>query len=347
MKLHIRPYLKALILIFNIIGFTANTQAQTSPMPDSAKNFLDTVINIIHRESLNSDSVNWDNLKNEVYHRAENAKTIKDLFPAIRYIFDQLHDNHGAIVYKGIHYGATHKPVPQIDKELMLKVKAVGYPKLKVRVLNNNYGYVLVPALEASSTDDYNKYAQQIKDSICSIYSKKIKGWIIDLRLNPGGNMWPMLGGIGVIIGDGKVGSFVNKKGEILQAWSVKNGDAYFDTARLTTTISKCNIGHKIKIAVLIGPLTQSSGEAIAIALEGRPNTMFFGENTGGFTTANMPNQLNYNITLLVASSIEADRNKKPYPKLVTPDVFIAGGDDFIDLDKDAKIIAALKWLKH
>ncbi|HWD86900.1 MAG TPA: S41 family peptidase [Mucilaginibacter sp.] len=195
--------------------------------------------------------------------------------------------------------------------------------------------------------DDYNKYAQAIKDSICSIYSKKIKGWIIDLRLNPGGNMWPMLGGIGLIIGDGKVGSFVNSKGEMEHIWSIKGGDAYNDTNRFTFSICRCASKHKnLKVAVLIGPLTQSSGEAIAIALEGRPDTKFFGENTGGYTTANLTHELMYNFSLLVASFIEADRHKNLYRHMVKPDILLEGGDNFIELNKDTKVITALNWLK-
>jgi len=334
-----------LFLLLCAISFSAGAQTPVAPMPDSVKRFLDTVINIFRNESLNRDSVNWDTVKKEVYHKAENAKNVKDMIPAVRYIFDQLHDNHGAILYKGIPYGA-HKPRQQYSKALMTQLSAAGAAKLKVQLLDNNYGYILVPSIQTSNTDDYSKYAQDIKDSICRINSKKIKGWIIDLRLNPGGNMWPMLGGIGAIIGDGNVGSFINNKGEMQQVWSVKNGDAYYDTTRLTSTGSKCDIKSR-KIAVLIGPITQSSGEAIAISLKGRPNTLFFGENTGGYTTANLTHELSYHFSLNVASFIEADRNKKAYRYLVEPDILIVGGDNFIDLSQDIKVIAALNWLKH
>ncbi|WP_295672956.1 S41 family peptidase [uncultured Mucilaginibacter sp.] len=334
-----------LLLLGIVLNSSANAQTDTINMPDSVKTFLDTVITIIHAEALNKDSVNWDTLKKEVFHKAGSARNIKDLVPSIRYIFDKLHDAHGAIIYKGIPYGA-HKLRPQYSNELMAQVTKLGIPKLKVRVLNHNYGYVLIPAITADF-NEVNKYAQEIKDSICSIDPKKVKGWIIDLRLNPGGNMWPMLGGIGSLIGDHQAGSFVNNKGETLHTWSIKNGDAYYDTTRLTWTTGKCLAKNKkYKIAVLIGPITQSSGEAIAISLKGRPRTMFFGENTGGYTTANITNILKYGCTLLVASSEEADRNNKAYNQFVKPDISIPGGDDFTDIEKDEKLKAALSWLK-
>ncbi len=335
---------------FIIILTSSNSvkaQSDAAKMPDSVKYFLDTVVNIIHKEALNKDSVNWTLLSKEVYEKTVNAKKLPDVIPAIQYIFDQLHDNHGAIIYKHIQYG-SHKIKPSYSKELMEQIKTIGTsPKLKVQILENNYGYILIPSINSTNVQENSRYAQEIKDSIYSISSKKLKGWIIDLRLNPGGSMYPMIGGIGSIIGDGTAGTFINNNKHILNVWSIKNGDVYIDTMRNTYTINPNNINYtSTKIAVLIGPITQSAGEATAISMKGRLNTRFFGENTGGFTTGNVTHILNNNISLLVATSVETDRNNNEYRTVVTPDVLIYGGDNFFDLYKDKKIEAALSWFK-
>jgi len=338
-------FFSLIIILASSISVKAQSDAAT--MPDSVKHFLDTVVNIIHKEALNRDSVNWALLTKEVYEKAANANKLQDVIPAIQYIFDQLHDNHGAIIYKHVQFG-SHKTKPSYSKELMEQIKTIGMPpKLKVKILENNYGYILIPSINSTNVQENSKYAQEIKDSIYSISSKKLKGWIIDLRLNPGGNMYPMIGGIGAIIGDGKAGTFINNNKQILNVWSIKNGDVYVDTTHSTYTINRNNINYKgTKIAVLIGPITQSAGEATAISMKGRPNTRFFGENTGGFTTGNITHALKDNISLLVAASIETDRNNNVYRTMVTPDVLIYGGDNFLDLNNDKKIEAALSWLK-
>ena len=92
--------------------------------------------------------------------------------------------------------------------------------------------------------------------------------------------------------------------------------------------------------------LPQSAGEATAISLKGRPDTRFFGENTGGFTTGNIVHVLSSRFTLLIASLTEADRDGNRYPEVVEPDELIPGGDNFVDLTKDKKVFSALNWLK-
>ena len=236
---------------------TFNAHAQPARRPDSVKVFLDTVIRIMRREALNRDKVNWDSLQNGAYVRSANAANCPALIPAIQYLFEQLHDHHGAIVYRGMHYGARVQG-PAYSNELMTQVGAIGgIPKLKTAILENGYGYVLVPSIEIKNQSENTMYAQQIKDSICRLNTVKLKGWIIDLRLNPGGSMYPMIGGIGSLIGDGKVGFFADYNNKIQHSWSIKNGEVYYDTTQLTYTVNKCPSKNKhIKIAVLIGPLT-------------------------------------------------------------------------------------------
>ena len=45
--------------------------------------------------------------------------------------------------------------------------------------------------------------SSEIQNSICELVQKGAEKWIIDLRFNGGGNMFPMVEGISNIIGDG------------------------------------------------------------------------------------------------------------------------------------------------
>jgi carboxyl-terminal processing protease len=83
----------------------------------------------------------------------------------------------------------------------------------------------------------------------------------------------------------------------------------------------------------------------MAVALKGKPGTLFIGEPTAGLTTMNVTFTLGKH-TLAVAASIIADRNGKVYRGSIVPDVEIKAGDDFNNLWNDTKVTAALNWMK-
>src|ERR1700744_1547024 len=99
--------LKRIAVLICILVVPAIVKAQrlhNSRMPDSVKSFMDTVVNIFRRNELNKDSIDWNAFRNDISQKVDTITTIKGLIPTIRYMFDQLHDNHGNIVYKGMPY---------------------------------------------------------------------------------------------------------------------------------------------------------------------------------------------------------------------------------------------------
>ena len=99
-------------------------------------------------------------------------------------------------------------------------------------------------------------------------------------------------------------------------------------------------------ITVLLSGLTASSGEIVAVSLQGRPATRFLGKPTYGATTANTSYQIRGTSYLTVAGSVDADRQGHSYPIHLQPDEVIMGGDNFADFQQDTKVLAALNWLK-
>jgi carboxyl-terminal processing protease len=339
--------LSALTLFFILFSNVTHGQNIKKTMNDSVKRYIDTIINIVHHQSLFKDSVNWAAIRDSVYINANGAETIEAALPAIQYIFRAIKDKHGALIYKGKWYTWNiNSTMPFIRKELLDQLKA-GPIKVKTDLFEGKYGYIQIPYIGVTDPTEVNEYAQQIQDSVCKLNQSGIKGWIIDLRLNRGGNMAPMITGIGNLIGDGKLGSFTDANGAVQKEWILKDGELYFDNLKLTAIENKCSVANNIKIAVLISQITASSGETTAIALKGRSNTKFFGEITSGFVTANKMYFLDQFSTLLVANSYEADRNHHIYKDFVKPDVTIIEGDNFLYLKNDTKIKAALKWLSE
>jgi carboxyl-terminal processing protease len=91
---------------------------------------------------------------------------------------------------------------------------------------------------------------------------------------------------------------------------------------------------------VLIGPRTASSGEAVAVALRGRPRSRSFGSPSYGQTIANTVIGLADGAAIALAVLIEVDRTGREYPSGIEPDEFVLG-ESFSKLADDAVVRAA------
>ncbi|MBK0378462.1 S41 family peptidase [Mucilaginibacter segetis] len=338
----------ALLIILCFLAFKPAQAQIVISKTDSVHRLVDTVLQFAKDRSFYRGQVNWISVTDSVQKKASNATSIKEAIPAIQLLFRLLGDHHGFITYGNTSYGWHHGDAP-LDRNLhqgLLKKYREGY-HLTPKVIEKKYGYLLLPNNNPTHPGDLEKIGQQIRDSLALFNGHGFKGVIIDLRLNPGGSMWPMIGGLAALFGPGKLGAFAFPEPQPDEAWGIENNKVY-DGADTTYSVkSRGKDLSSMKVVVLIGPYTRSSGEALAISFKGRPNTWFIGENSGGYTTANESIQFTNQIGIFIATSVEADRNGRIYPDYIKPDAEIIGGDNFDDLTKDKKIIAALEWLKH
>ena len=318
-----------------------------APLPDSVKTFLDKSLTLLETYSLERSTVNWPQLRQQVYQKAQGAQSVRELLPVYPFLFEQLKDDHGWLTYKGKTYKWRNTARPAYANTAVKEALATR-PRVLVKMLPGNVGYVQLPGINAGgSLQAMRDAAKVVQDSLCRLNPDKAKAWIIDLRLNDGGAMAPMLAGIAPLLGDGYLGGFVDKDGKPDQQWYLKQGNFYLDTMRITTLQNRCPVRKTDKpIAVLLSGMTASSGEIVAISLKGRSKTRFIGEPTYGATTANESYQISGSSYLTIAGTQETDRNKVVYRPNVSPDELITGGDNFTDLSKDVKVAAAFKWLK-
>ncbi|MBO0357874.1 hypothetical protein J0X19_07950 [Hymenobacter sp. BT186] len=336
--------LLVLLLVATRVG---QCQTATAPLPDSVQAFLDKSLTLLETYSLERGAVNWPQLRQQVQQKAQGAQSVRELLPIYPFVFEQLKDDHGWLSYQGKTYKWRNTARP-VYTNTAVKAALAKKPGVLVKMLSGNVGYVQLPGINAGgSLQAMRDAALVVQDSLCRVNPNKAKAWVIDLRLNDGGAMAPMLAGLAPIIGDGYLGGFVDKDGKPDQQWYLKHGNFYMDTLQVTTLQNRCPMRRpNIPVAVLLSGMTASSGEIVAISLKGRPNTRFFGEPTYGATTANESYRISGSSYLTIAGMQETDRNKVVYRPNVVPDVLITGGDNFTDLRQDAKVAAALKWLK-
>jgi carboxyl-terminal processing protease len=317
----------------------------------NVKATLDSVIRKAKETSLYSSSTDWKNLQNLIYQKAENAKTIQELKPAFETLLNGLRDHHGKIInaadYSPIAHFTDQKNQRFIDnRERDIETWKVMNDisiKFSYKILEGKIGYLKIVGIAPNV--DIEKESKAIRKAIIKLSKKRIDQWVIDLRYNTGGNMNPMMAGIGSLVGDGIVGKLVNLKGDVLDTWEIKKGNFIYLGSEVVNLPNKPKFKKNPKIAVLTSRWTTSSGEIVATTLKGRPNTKFFGEATGGFTTNNNWETISNQLILSISSGIYCDRNGTIYEKNIPVDVEIPF-EIVADTEKDKCVIEAKKWLK-
>jgi C-terminal processing protease CtpA/Prc len=163
-------------------------------------------------------------------------------------------------------------------------------------------------------------------------------GWIVDLRSNGGGNMWPMVAGLGPILGEGPLGYFIGPTG-VETLWEYRNG-ASTSGGFVVSTVSPPYVlrRQQPRVAVLSDVGIASSGEATLIAFRLRPNPRSFGQPTCGLSTANSTSTLSGGATFTITTSVMADRAKNRFGDSIAPDEVIS--------DPSQAIQRAIEWLQ-
>ncbi|MDU0370038.1 S41 family peptidase [Hymenobacter endophyticus] len=312
-----------LMIFFGLLSteplFAQNTK------PTSAAIIADDIATIIRKNSLFSDSLNWPILIEEARNISIKINTPEDTKLIYDFFTDKLRekgDNHSFFI--------TGNQIAKITTQSDA-LQPQG------RYLGNGIGYIKVPACFNFDKDKDRKFANNIRLEIKKIDTENtIASWIVDLRQNTGGNMWPMLAGLNALTKDGVAGYFVTPQGK--RSWKVENGIAWG-----AGTIDKYKIKNpNARIVVLIDSLTGSSGEMTAISFSGLPNVKFFGTQSAGYTTANSGFKLSNGDQLYLATGAAADRNHKIFTGKITPDFLVKLGND----GEDTVLDKALQWLR-
>lgn len=298
-----------------------------------------------------SSTINWDSLQKQVYSKAANASTTQHLKPALETLLNGLRDHHGRFLdatnyatlayftdYKNQRYKDTRTKDPETWKAVNDTALKFGY-----RLLKNNIGYLKIVGIGPNV--DIQKESEKIRNAVIKLSKKKVTGWIIDLRYNGGGNMYPMVSGIAPIIGDGIAGKLVSANYDTLFKWTIDKGNFTYDVPGVITLPNKPTFRVLPKVAVLTSRWTASSGEVVATTLKGRPDTKFFGEATGGFATNTGWEIINDKIIMVISTGMFCDRNGVVYEKNIPVDMEVLFEVEK-NTDKDKCIAEAVKWLR-
>jgi len=311
---------------------------------DSVKSFIDKSVDLIKSNSIHTENLSL--IKNELYTKAKDFNSLDQIPSLYNEVFKKLEDHHGSLKYKGKTYG-WNKALSSNNAYLKERIKTEK--KVVSSVIDNKYGYIRIPENNDFAFKKVDSLANDIVDHINLVNSDKIEGWIIDLRLNTGGNMYPILLGLKEFIGNNLVfGGFRNAQDQSTGKWEIKDGKMVIDGVELERKSALNRPFNKnVPIIILTSCYTASAGEMTAISFIGRPNTWIVGEPTANYTTAVQGFKINNIAGINLSTDYVVDRNLKVYNRNIIPNFEVLSNDNLEDLKKDGKIIKALALLKN
>lgn len=313
--------------------------------PDVA---LDAVVQQAQETSLYAEHVDWPAVDREYRRLVGDAGSAEALQPGLALLINALGDKHGTarVAADGTpvawYTGEVTAPPRPTDADFVREVMHDTSAEFSYERLEPDVGYLRVVGI---GPGDVAAQAAKIREGLLALDRAGVQRWVLDLRFNGGGNFNPMLAGLAPLVGTGVVGGAVDARGDLVRRYVVEDGE-FLDSGRRVAALGpEPRLAAEAPVAVLLSRYTISSGELVATAFKGRPNTRFFGERTAGYTTGTGYAPLGFGLVLCISESVFVDRDRNAYTDGVeadVPSVFVPGrvGDD------DEQLSAALDWLR-
>ena len=214
-----------------------------------------------------------------------------------------------------------------VKKSIVFKItrEIIKIESVKSRLIKNSVGYLRLTSFNENSGD-------QIKRKIRELNKKKLKGYILDLRNNPGGLLSQAI----------KITDFFLDHGEIVSTKGRKKSENRKFFAR------KGDLTNGKTLIVLINYGSASASEIVAGALKDHKRAIILGENSYGKGSVQSIIQLkNDGAIRLTISKYYLPSGKSISEVGITPDIEIEeGSDEFvINTETDNQLNFAVKLL--
>jgi Peptidase family S41 len=294
-----------------------------------ATEYITAACETIAVHSLQRDSINILAFKESALAIAGPASDYSECHLAVEYILESLGDHHSFFM--------TPSEVAAWQNDTTTNAN-LHFAESRIV---NECGYVSVPPFNGGNPNLMAAYSDTLQACLKRLDDAKVKGWIIDLRENTGGNMAPMITGLGPLFDSEKLGSLIDINNHI-ESWFYTEGKYKWENEIVMNVSNPVGLGTQRPIAVLIGSHTGSSGEAVLISFIGNKKTRSFGQPTWGLTSGNGSFDLRDGARMMLASTIMSDRAGKRYRGPIEPDQKIESDGNSFD---DPVLSAAVRWI--
>lgn len=265
----------------------------------------------------------WEQARAETGAAAGRAATVADTYPALK----------KAIKVAGSKHSSFYTPT---EGQALRGKGEEGSNVLPSAATATGITTLTVTELGSADEGELQRYADTLGGAVATAAPATTCGWIVDLRGNTGGNMYPMIAGLSSLLPDGKAIAF-HGRDQVLADVSIEG-----NTVKVggTTNLGHEKGGGKITqpVAVLQDDKTASSAEAVRLAFTGLPHVRFFGTPTTGVPTANEGKDLPDGAIANLTIAVDGDRTGKTYDSPIPPNEKIE--------DRAKQQPAAKAWLR-
>jgi len=239
--------------------------------------------------------VDWHAVDQQYRPRVTPTTTSKELFHIFQQMIEPLKDTHTSLEardlkmeFEGWRSDAGHltdadwKKAASVIETTYVEhhLRAYCKERLGFGMLQNAIGYLRVTTFYDYADGSYTDELQCLQRTLDSIFegTEKLKGLVIDIRLNKGGD-----DPLGI-----EIASRLTDKKYLAYAKAARNSASLdapltFSEKRPVWVVPSAKPIFKGKVALLIGPDTVSAGETFTMALMGRdPHVLRIGLNTQG-----------------------------------------------------------------
>lgn len=303
-----------------IIAATLTVVAKYGPdfglylVPPSAERYGKDALATIGKNGIYSGSDEWKSTYEECLKMIENAESYEDTYPAIKKALSVCGGKHSILMTKS----ESQSTSDSYDEVL---------PTVS---LNGDIAVIKLPDF-LGTAEAGRKYAKVAEDFIHE-NRDKIKGVVLDLRGNTGGDMGPMATAVSSLLPDGELMYYHYRSYDVpvtLKDGVISNagtgGKSLYPDEKL-----------KVPVAILTDGMTASSGEALTLCFRGLENVKTFGAPTAGYTSANMLYSLYDGAQMYLTVAFDKARTGEIFKETsIEPDVAT-----------DSPLEAALEWLR-
>ncbi len=303
-----------------IIAATLTVFAKYGPdfglylVPPSAERYGKDALATIGKNGIYSGSDEWKSTYEECLKMIENAESYEDTYPAIKKALSVCGGKHSMLMTKS----ESQSTSDSYDEVL---------PTVS---LNGDIAVIKLPDF-LGTAEAGRKYAKVAEDFIHE-NRDKIKGVVLDLRGNTGGDMGPMATAVSSLLPDGELMYYHYRSYDVpvtLKDGVISNagtgGKSLYPDEKL-----------KVPVAILTDGMTASSGEALTLCFRGLENVKTFGAPTAGYTSVNMLYSLYDGAQLYLTVAFDKARTGEIFKETsIEPDVAT-----------DFPLEAALEWLR-
>lgn len=283
-------------------------------VPPSAETYGKNALSTIDKNGIFAGNDEWKSTYNECLKMIENVKSYDDTYDAIRKALSVGGGKHSMLMTKSESQDTTESydevlPTVSLDGDIAI-IKLLDF---------------------LGTAEAGQKYAKVAEDFIHE-NRDKIKGVVLDLRGNTGGDMGPMATAVSSLLPDGELVYYHYRSYDI--PVTLKNG-----------VVSNAGTGGKslypdeklnVPVAILTDDMTASSGEALTLCFRGLENTRTFGAPTAGYTSVNMLYNMYDGAQMYLTVAFDKARTGEIFKETsIEPDVAT-----------DSPLEAALEWLR-